>query len=194
MRGAPAAIILLAAGLMGCAGPGVVGNSEFSCPGYPSHPTCMSVRQMYQATEATDQVIADETGKASNKGKKVLGQSSMGVQESGMTPAEQAARVVQRVAMVRAQASGNAQVPVPHIEDPVPIRTPARVMRIWVAPWEDEAGDLHVSGYVYTEIEKRRWMVGERPAAQAARVRPLQVEHRAEAADAARAAVQARRK
>ena len=31
-------------------------------------------------------------------------------------------------------------------------------MRIWIAPWEDRHGDLMVPGYVYTEIEARRWL------------------------------------
>ena len=34
-------------------------------------------------------------------------------------------------------------------------------MRIWLAPWEDLEGDLHVSGYIYTEIEPRRWVIAE---------------------------------
>lgn len=45
----------------------------------------------------------------------------------------------------------------------VPVRTPAEVMRIWVAPWENDTGDLIVSGYVYTEIEPRRWVLGSEP-------------------------------
>ena len=61
----------------------------------------------------------------------------------------------------------------------VPLRSPARVMRIWIAPWEDSRGDLHAPGYLYTEIDPRRWTLG----AQAERnretlVRPLQIERR----------------
>lgn len=39
-------------------------------------------------------------------------------------------------------------------------RMPAQVMRIWVSPWIDEAGDLHRPGHIYTEIVTRRWAVG----------------------------------
>ena len=42
----------------------------------------------------------------------------------------------------------------------VPIRTQAGVMRVWVAPWEDKNGDLHLASEVFTEIEPRRWEVG----------------------------------
>lgn len=63
--------------------------------------------------------------------------------------------------------------PMPRVESPagrwrspalpegsVPVRSPARVMRIWVAAWEDTRGDLIVPGYLYTEIEPRRWEIG----------------------------------
>jgi hypothetical protein len=61
----------------------------------------------------------------------------------------------------------------------VPIRVPAQVMRIWIAPWEDTRGDLHAPGYVYTEIEPRRWTLGVPGAGATERlVRPLQIERR----------------
>ena len=48
----------------------------------------------------------------------------------------------------------------PRLPDkPIPIRTPAQVMRIWIAPYEDTAGDLNTPGYVFTEVEARRWVV-----------------------------------
>ncbi len=44
--------------------------------------------------------------------------------------------------------------------EPIPVRTPPQVMRIWVAPYEDADGDFVVSGYVYSEISPRRWTLG----------------------------------
>ena len=52
---------------------------------------------------------------------------------------------------------------IPRAEDPSALRVPARVMRIWIAPWEDSRGDLHAPGYLYTEIEPRRWTPGAPP-------------------------------
>jgi len=69
--------------------------------------------------------------------------------------------------------------PIPKIDDPTPIRTPSKVMRIWVAPWEDGDGDLNVSGFVFTELEQRRWMIGKSAPAQNPTISPLQVLHRA---------------
>jgi conjugal transfer pilus assembly protein TraV len=51
-------------------------------------------------------------------------------------------------------------------------------MRIWVAPWEDADGDLNVSGYLFTELEPRRWMVGKAAPSVATSLKPLQVIHR----------------
>ena len=51
-------------------------------------------------------------------------------------------------------------------------------MRIWVAPWEDSDGDLNVSGYLFTELEPRRWMVGKAVPSVVASLKPLQVIHR----------------
>jgi len=63
----------------------------------------------------------------------------------------------------------------PRLPDrPIPIRTPAQVMRIWVAPWEDTNGDLIVTGYVYTEIEPRRWVIGDGAPQSEPVLRPLQ--------------------
>lgn len=47
-----------------------------------------------------------------------------------------------------------------------PLRLPPRVIRIWVAPWEDSDGDLHQPSYIYSEISPRRgrWLFGEKEA------------------------------
>jgi len=59
------------------------------------------------------------------------------------------------------------------------LRVPAQVMRVWIAPWEDSRGDLHAPGYLYTEIEPRRWSLGA-PAEpdRDTLIRPLQIERR----------------
>lgn len=44
---------------------------------------------------------------------------------------------------------------------PVPVRTPAGVMRIWIAGWEDDLGDLNAPSHIFVEVEPRRWVVGE---------------------------------
>jgi conjugal transfer pilus assembly protein TraV len=79
---------------------------------------------------------------------------------------------------VSASKASLQRQPVPKIDDPTPIRTPAQVMRIWIAPWEDSDGDLMVSNYVYTELEPRRWMIGKSAPTLSPSLIPLQVEQR----------------
>jgi conjugal transfer pilus assembly protein TraV len=40
-----------------------------------------------------------------------------------------------------------------------PLRTPDRVLRIWVAPYEDEEGALNDQKYVYLTVEKGSWQI-----------------------------------
>lgn len=61
----------------------------------------------------------------------------------------------------------------------LPSRAPAQIMRIWIAPWEDAAGNLHGASHVFTEITPRRWQMASVPGATAGSVlTPLQLEPR----------------
>ncbi|WP_126448289.1 type IV conjugative transfer system lipoprotein TraV [Sulfuricystis multivorans] len=40
-----------------------------------------------------------------------------------------------------------------------PIRTQPKVLRIWIAPWEDSEGDLHDQSYIYVVADPGRWMI-----------------------------------
>ncbi len=141
------ATIAIAGILQGCSFLGV-GQGDFSCPGGIEGVRCMSARQVYQATESSDTVkTISEDDKSDDK----------------KTPDSSSGQ---------AHAS---QVAVPNIKQPIPIRTQAKVMRIWMAPWEDEAGDLHADGYLYTEIESRRWNLGVQFKSPGVAQRPLSI-------------------
>ena len=58
----------------------------------------------------------------------------------------------------------------------MPIREAPQVMRVWVAPYNDENDDLHWPSYVFTEITKRRWSIGEQAAAETVVLTPMQVD------------------
>lgn len=47
-----------------------------------------------------------------------------------------------------------------HSDSVTPVRMPSQVMRIRIFPWTDKHDNLHSGGYVYTEIEPRRWAFG----------------------------------
>ncbi len=108
----------------------------------------MSARQVYQATESSDYVktVAEDDKKEASKSTTISS-----VQLNG------------------------SQIAVPRIEQLIPIRTQAKVMRIWMAPWEDDDGDLHADGYLYTEIESRRWNLGERFRSPGTTISPLSI-------------------
>lgn len=142
------AIIATVTVLQGCSLMSI-GGSNFACPGGIDGVRCMSARQVYQATESSDYVKI-----ASEDDKKVEGQST--------TP-------------LITGLSHTSQVAIPSIEQPIPIRTQAKVMRIWMAPWEDDDGDLHADGYLYTEIESRRWNLGERFKSPGTAISPLSI-------------------
>lgn len=41
----------------------------------------------------------------------------------------------------------------------MPVRQAPLVLRIWLAPYEDEVGDLHDQSYFYTMVHSGRWMI-----------------------------------
>lgn len=143
---------------VGCANMSV-GESEFSCPGRPAGVRCASAVDIYRATEHSDRV------------------SATSLQALGDKPLfDQDARYENRPApgtgLARPIGSGGAY-PLPKIEKPLPIRTPAQVMRVWIAPWDDKSGVLHIDGYHFTEIEARRWSIGEPHNSEPERFFPL---------------------
>ena len=155
LRGTAALLVLGA--LAGCSSLNV-GESDFSCSGMPGDfkggEACKSARDIYEMTkngEVPDPVVYP---------------GSRGNEQS--SPAD----------------SGYTLGPDPVTNDfvtpalpnrPVPIRTPAKVMRISVFPWEDKSGSLNVPGYVYTEIEPRRWTIADTAPTASPTLRPLQM-------------------
>ncbi len=120
-----------------------VGASSYACPGGVEGVRCMSARQVYAATEHSDYVKSSDDNQS---------------------------KTDQNIAPV---VTHTQRVTVPSIEQPIPIRTAAKVMRIWTAPWEDQEGDLHADGFVYTEIENRKWNLGERFVSPSSTLTPL---------------------
>ena len=45
------------------------------------------------------------------------------------------------------------------------LRSSPRVLRLWIAPWEDHDGDLHDASFVHVVIDTGRWLIDRvRPA------------------------------
>jgi conjugal transfer pilus assembly protein TraV len=144
-------VVLISILASGCA------TTEYGCKGMPDDPKCLSTTDAYQLS---DKALPDpmKMSEVNAAGVNALTDSAISSNSLPPTPL--------------------LQQPVPKIDDPTPIRTPAQVMRIWIAPWEDAEGDLMVSNYVYTEIEPRRWMIGKSAPTISPSLVPLQVEQR----------------
>lgn len=138
-----------------------IGNDDYACPGMPNGVQCMSAADVYSATNdgQVPRPMSPDEAEAKSEGN--LDESGQGAAAPGST-----------------RSSGDEVINTyvaPRLPNkPVPIRTPAQVMRIWVAPWEDTNGDLIVTGYVYTEIEPRRWVIGDSAPNSEPVIRPLQ--------------------
>jgi conjugal transfer pilus assembly protein TraV len=39
------------------------------------------------------------------------------------------------------------------------LRSQARLLRLWIKPWEDADGDLYDQGYVYVQVDNGQWLI-----------------------------------
>jgi len=125
---------------------GYLTQDDYGCAGMPQGVQCMSARQVYDQTHSRDALGPEVGGKG--------GETSTATASVATTRAELA--------------------PAPDTSDGrVPLRTPARVLRIYVGSYEDDKGSLHLPGAVFTEIEPRRWQVGLQQEADAFLIQPL---------------------
>lgn len=147
--------------LTGCASSG-----KFACSA-PDGVSCYSTPQIYRMTDdaASLQASSVEAGRKSRsrgaRGKVATHQvGATGDALALSAPVQNPRGSVQPAALSLGGQPGAATGLMPVGGSEVIARVPARVMRIWVAPWTDSAGDLHMPGYVYSEIAGRRWSIG----------------------------------
>lgn len=140
--------IIAAAILSGCAS---FGAPEYGCSGLPDGVRCTATRDLYDVTNGGE-VPHSKTPNDENK----IARESDSIKK----PHHEKAGAVD-VQPITDQVVDTFVAP--NLPDrPVPIRTPAQVMRIWIASWENiETGALITPGYIYTEIEPRRWVIGK---------------------------------
>ena len=65
----------------------------------------------------------------------------------------------------------------------MPLRSPARVLRLWVKPWEDADGDLMDQVYVYVPVDNGRWLVDHTQRQIRDAYAPIKVPRTAQATD-----------
>lgn len=75
----------------------------------------------------------------------------------------------------REQLRQYSTAPLVEAPEPLAVLKAPEVMRILVAAWEDDRGDLNMPGYVYVELNPRQWITGHQANARPSRVVPFQV-------------------
>ncbi|WP_443743206.1 type IV conjugative transfer system lipoprotein TraV [Sutterella sp.] len=179
-----AAAAVAAQVLTGCSAL-AVGEEEFACTGMPGSVYCHSARDVYEKTN--DGVVPSPVGKRDGSynedcddcvrsedvnpelavdedensryavGAKRSASSTESVEVYDRSTGE--TKTIRRKTLEMTNDEVINNYVAPHLPtEPVPVRTPSQVMRIWIAPYVDTNGDLVAPGYVYTEIEPRRWI------------------------------------
>ena len=120
-----------------CAG----GSSRYGCPAKSGH-SCKSVSEVYAETtsgveDASDPLRKPRGSKKSARAKKKL-LKGMGF---------------------RAEKSTRKGGESTRAEDTMPVYIPPRVIRLWIAPWQDARGVFHSEKYVYVLTGKGRWKI-----------------------------------
>ena len=145
-----------------------IGHEDFACSGMPGDTRCMNTGDMYEyslTNPPSSNTVLSGSGAATNlvseNGDMVLSAPDSKITKKANGDVEVEGNVIVGNDVI----VQNYVVPkLPY--SPVPVRTPAMVMRIWIAPYTDINGDLNAPGYVYTEIEARKWIVNPSEAQQ----------------------------
>lgn len=175
-------LLSVVSGLSGCSSLNI-GASEYGCSGMPDGVQCMSVSDVYAATNDGNVPLPMHPDKSSTRstrdgssgtndanGRSTRGNKNSASENKGKLGNDTPDQILSTTSDDVIDNYVSPQLP----NKPIPIRTPAEVMRIWVAPWEDTNGDLIVTGYVYTEIEPRRWVIGDEKPKHDPVIRPLE--------------------
>ena len=148
------AAILAVSVSVGC----TVGEKKFACPGRPAGVHCMTTSQIYDATQNTD-TVPPTADKALGDDPRALNDRSAANPKGkakSSAPAADSAAPVNGAAAIQVP-----NVPYPMVEKPVPVRVPARVMRVWIAPWSDSHDRLHGGEDAFVNVAEGRWIFGQ---------------------------------
>jgi conjugal transfer pilus assembly protein TraV len=129
---------LAAASLAGCSASGLDAKTSFACKA-PDGVTCLSVSGVYDASRR--QGLPGQRPAASPP-----------------VPPAVAAAPAPRTAPPVNEAIRPAARPAPSSSG-MPLRTAPRVLRIWIAPYEDSDGDLRDQSHLYVAIDRGGWQI-----------------------------------
>jgi conjugal transfer pilus assembly protein TraV len=169
-------------GLSGCASnlSGVGGTPTYACKA-PAGAQCTSVSGVYaNAGQGARQLLGSDAPRAVGSG--ALGTSAADATSHGPVVRSGAGAPAPKASPAETQpapapASGPTTVASTAPSGAVPaqstaaLRTAPRVLRLWIAPWEDSDGDLHEASTVNVLIDHGRWLIERvRPAPRGPRM------------------------
>jgi len=158
-------VLTLAIGTWALVGCSAMGKKDFSCGGPTPGAGCLPASEVYEISNDPEllDAVTDALEAAAQSGEDFDPQEVVAGVRSMYQP---------KIEMVKAMAEP--------INQPLPVLRPAHVIRIWFDAWVDQKGDLHMPGYVFTEITPRRWSLGEPEISNSAILAPIQVDRSAQ--------------
>ena len=145
--GLAAASVLLAWMLSGCMSmSGLSGSSSYACKA-PDGVTCDSVSGTY-ANAVQNNLPSQRRTAGANPGMPQAPRATEGI--AGAAAAGAAGAAASRIAVSPST---------PPSPTAMPLRSAARILRLWFKPWEDADRDLHDQGYVYVRVDDGQWLV-----------------------------------
>ena len=148
-------LLLLLPALSACANmAGLDGKSEFACRA-PDGVVCTSVSGVYANTVAG--TLPAQQGGGTSQGAR----SESTTDTDPKRPADPPRSYGGTPPASTAPAAGT------------PLLSPPRVLRLWLAPWVDEDGDLHDQAYLYVMWHRGEWQLGHTEAGIRRRFAPI---------------------
>ncbi len=163
----PIVTVAAASLLAGCTSlSGLDASSGFSCKAAPGV-NCQSISGVHQNAVAGNlpyQRAGDASAEAAG-GKDGNATADKAKSESGegKNPVYGASSVSGKVSPRDMEAASSG----------MPVRQPPLVLRVWMAPYEDEGGDLYDQSYFYTMVHSGRWMIEANKSTISNQFRPI---------------------
>jgi conjugal transfer pilus assembly protein TraV len=146
-NGPAAASALMAWMLSGCMSmSGLSGSSSYACKA-PDGVTCDSVSGTY-ANAVQNNLPSQRRTAGASPGAPQAPRPTAGI--NGAAAAGAAGAAASRIAVSPSP---------PPSPTAIPLRSSARILRLWFKPWEDADRDLHDQGYVYVRVDDGQWLV-----------------------------------
>lgn len=149
------ALLAVAGLLAGCGSmSGLDASSSFSCKAAPGV-TCQSISGVHQNASAGNLPF--------QRNGETQGNGNDQATKDDKKPAYGAVKTDSKVSPRDMNAAYSG----------MPVRQPPLVLRVWMAPYEDESGDLHDQSYFYTMVHSGKWMIEANRNAISNQFRPI---------------------